>query len=97
MFNRPIFKQMQSIVAEAAASPTSNVATLTTNVGGLSCRVQCTTGIVYVSTLSTAPTSTNAWRLEETEYLDLLIPANGALATVSTSTTALRQIVVFDD
>lgn len=97
MYSRPVFPKIKSIYGEAAVSTAVGSITIftdTTNGVNAPCRVQCTTGVMYLSTLSTAPLQANMWRLEEGESLDLY--AREYISLMSTTLTASRQILVYE-
>ena len=95
MFNKEIFQKVKSIYAEAAVSTAAGVATvISTGIAGCNLLLQCTTGILYASPLSTAPTAANAWTMAEGDELKINVPE--LLSYISTSTAAQRQLLVFE-
>ena len=95
MFNKEIFQKVKAIYAEAAVSTAAGVATvISTGIAGCNVLLQCTTGIIYVSPLSTAPAAANAWTMVEGDELQINVPE--FLAYMSTSTAAQRQMLVYE-
>lgn len=95
MFSKEIFQKVKAIYADAAVSTAASVATvISTGIAGCNVLLQCTTGILYVSPLSTAPTAANAWVMAEGDELQINVPE--FLAYMSTSTAAQRQMLVFN-
>lgn len=95
MRNVPVFPKIKAIYAEATVSTAANVVTvLSTSISG-NVRLQCTTGVMYVSTLTTAPSPTNAWALSANDD-PIDIEITDFLAYMSTSTAPMRQMMVFE-
>jgi len=98
MFTKPLFPKFKSIVSEfpvSTAASTGN-AKIVTTVARLPVMIQCTTGTIYVTTLTTAPTSINAWRVDDNDEPLKLFVDQDYLALYSTSTGMLAQIATLD-
>jgi hypothetical protein len=96
-FVRPILKSMKAVVPTTVASTSAGaVKHLPTATYGenFAATIMCTTGIIYISTLTTAPTSTNGYEVKERETIDLNVPSN--LAIIGNSTTAAYQAIVWN-
>jgi hypothetical protein len=97
MYIRDIPPLLKTIIPEFA--PSTNTGAAGTRVfgevelGGTGyARVQCTTGTIYISTLTTAPTTTNGWKLDDNDQpLNLCYTEN--IALYSTSTGSMAQIL----
>ncbi len=103
MYFREIAKAARKIWPQNIVSSTANSPQVIATAGSEALRVQCTTGAFQVSTLTTAPTSTDGWALNEGEYMDLrsdvvagATPAS-FVAMVAATTTATYQMVAWKD
>jgi Na+-translocating ferredoxin:NAD+ oxidoreductase RNF subunit RnfB len=95
MFTKEIYQKVKAIYADAAVSTAAGVATvISSGIAGCNVLLQCTTGVLYASPLSTAPTAANAWTMAEGDELRINVPEY--LAYMSTSTAAQRQMIVFN-
>jgi len=93
MYTRPLFPKVKTIYSERLASTDGSSPSVVNFSGYQPFTVECTTGIVYISSLSTAPGTTDCWMLEEGDTIDLIAQY---LALVSTSTTASYQMLVYE-
>lgn len=95
-YTREIPKEVKNIVTERVASTTAGTPTIlsSTSYGeNFYVTIQCTTGNIYYSPLSTAPATTDAWKLEEGEKEILKIPSY--LSLLGGSTTAAFQAIIW--
>lgn len=87
---------MKSVYSEVLASTTANVASVVDFTGP--CTVFCTVGTIYVSTLTTAPTSADSFAIYDTAGKNSLdIYSTGFVSTVAATTTAKKQIIIWKD
>ena len=96
-FVRPILRTMKAVRPLEVASTTAGVVKhLTTATYGenFAVTIQATTGSIYISTLTTAPTTATGYELKERESIDLNVPAN--LAIIGNSTTAAFQAIIWN-
>jgi len=98
LFNRELPKKLKSIYAESpvtTAAATTGAAEVINTSGPAYCRISCFSGPIYLSTLTTAPTTINALKINSSQYFDVFAH-NGYVSLYSTSTGGTREVVVFD-
>ena len=86
---REPFKHILSITPESSVTSTAVVAIA---VGGANCSIVCTSGSIYVSTLTTAVSSTNGYKVTDAHQpLDLFV--DNSVYIASTATFKYQAIV----
>lgn len=93
----PAIKSVIPEFAVSTAASTGNAKVFSSSdLGGTGyARIQCTTGVIYIGTTSTAPTSVTGWRLQDNHHpMDMRY--GDYIALYSTSTGMLAQIAVLD-
>ena len=97
VYNRPVFPRIKSVIPEfpvSTAASTGNAKVYnSSDLGGPGyIKLQCTTGVIYICTTSTAPTAVTGWRLEDghdpfdmrfTDYVALYSTSTGMLAQIA--------------
>lgn len=102
MYFREALKAVRKIWPQQIVNATASTPTVIATDGAEAVRVLCTTGGFQLSTLSTAPASTDGWMLNEGEFLDVRTgdgasPPNFYVALVAATTTAAFQMVAWKD
>lgn len=95
VFNR--FRTPKTIIPQTVASTTAaavSFITSTTYGENFPITLQCLTGDIHVSTLSTAPSTSVGFKMSGGDVLDLNVESY--LALVSTSTSAAYQAIVWE-
>jgi hypothetical protein len=96
MFTKTVFRPIKAIIPENVASTSAGaVDTVSSTDYGLNFDItlNCSTGVVYINSL-TAATTTNGFRLEEGEAIDLRV--SSSLSIIGNSTTAAYQAIVWE-
>ena len=89
--------RIKSIYAETpvtTAAGTTGAALVIDTSSIYHCRVSAPVGPIYVTPLSTAPTTTNALKIASSGYFELM-SQNKYIALYSTSTSATYEMVLF--
>jgi len=99
-YSRYIPPAIKSVIPEFAVSTAASTGNAkvynSSDLGGPGyIKLQCTTGVIYICTTSTAPTAITGWRLQSGQNpLDMRF--TDYVALYSTSTGMLAQIAVLD-
>lgn len=97
--NRPMFRRVKAIIFESVASTAAGSvdtisSTLSTAIGAnFDITIHATTGVIYINPLAAA-TTTNGFRVDEDQSLDLKVAS--ALSIIGDSTTAAYQAIIWE-
>jgi hypothetical protein len=93
-WGKEISKKIKYIIPNTISSTGITVLSSTTYGGFFDLTISCSTGNIYINTLTTSPTSTNSFLLAEGDVLNLQV--SNYLSLFGDSTTSVYKGIVWD-